>query len=196
MWVVIRAAYYLVAMRRSSSQDFRSSLAEPPVVASETVAGVYASYAWLNVAIIIWFGPATIESVAVFERGCKAGRELFPQGMSSIHIMVPGGRSLPSSEARSELIRVFREYAPQSAANAVIIPGTGFWAGAMRSLITALCVLARTTTSPHVFADASEVSEWLPPVHFARTGVQLNPHRLSEVLQQISRDADIRPKQR
>lgn len=156
---------------------------------TETIAspGVFSGYAWNDVAITLWFDAVALEDVAVFERGCQRLVEQCPEGVSSVHIMVPGGKAMPTSEARAELTRVLREYSRFSAAVAVVIPGTGFWAGALRSLVTALSVVARTAIKPQICANYAEVCEWLPEVHRQRTGVELDPNELLEALRQAER---------
>lgn len=147
-----------------------------------TAPGVYVAYGWRNVAITLWFGPATVESVSAFEAICQRCVDTFPGGGSSVHIMVPGGKSLPSAEARSELARVFSKYAIYSAANAVVIPGAGFWAGALRSLVTAFTIVAQLASKPHIFADIHAASEWLPASHTERTGIAVTSRELLAAL--------------
>jgi hypothetical protein len=157
------------------------------VTPTTTIPGVFSAYAWKNVAITLWFGPPAFEDVATFERGCQKRVAECPDGISSVHIMVPGGKSMPTPETREELTRVLREYSQFSAAVAVVIPGTGFWTSALRALVTALSVLAKTAIKPQICANHAEVCDWLPGVHLERTGVQLNPKELLEALQQAER---------
>lgn len=147
-----------------------------------TAAGVFSAYGWRNVAITLWFGPATVESVKAFEDICQRCVDAFPAGGASVHIMIPGGKSLPSAEARSELARVFSKYAAYSATTAVVIPGTGFWAGALRSLVTAFSLVAQLANKPQVFADIHAVSEWLPASHTERTGIAVTSRELLAAL--------------
>jgi len=148
---------------------------------------VYTSYVWKNVVIVVWFDAATVESILVFERSCQERAQKHPQGMSSVHIMVPGGKSLPTAEARAELSRVMREYAQYSAATAVVIPGTGFWASALRGMITAVSMLARTSANPRICGDFAAVAAWLPEVHEQRTGVRISANELVSALQSAER---------
>jgi hypothetical protein len=153
------------------------------------VPGVYSSYLWKNVAFIVWFAPATLESLAVFETGIKSLTERHPEGLSSVHIMVPGGKSLPTAEARAELARLMREYATLSSHVAVVIPGSGFWASALRGVVTALAMLSPRDKKPHICGTLPEVALWLPDPHRARTGVRVEPEQLLAALRYVERDA-------
>lgn len=149
--------------------------------------GVHASYGWKNLAITLWFGPATLESLPVFERGCKAFCDAHPEGVSSVHIMVPGGSSMPTQEARTELARIMREYAHTAAGAAVVIPGAGFWASALRGLITALAMLAPRGFALQIFGELPDVAAWLAPLHQSHTGCEISAHELLHALTLVER---------
>jgi hypothetical protein len=140
--------------------------------------GVHSSYLWKNVAITLWFGPATVESLPVYEQGCKRFCEKYPGGVSSVHIMVPGGSSMPTAEARAELSRIIRSFGHHTVGVGVIIPGSGFWASALRSMVTALAMLAPRGFGLQIFGDHETLSEWLAPLHSARTSVPVQPAEL------------------
>jgi hypothetical protein len=88
---------------------------------------VYAAYTWQNVVVVVWFGPVTLASLASYAEDHKLCAERHPSGTSRVNIMVPGGRSMPASEARDAFGRITRQYAANIAGVAVVIPGTGFW---------------------------------------------------------------------
>lgn len=157
------------------------------VTPSITIPGVCSAYAWKNISIALWFGPLALEEVPIFERACQQRVEQCPEGLSSVHIMVPGGKSMPTPETRAELTRVLREYAQSATAVAVVIPGSGFWTSALRGLITAISVLARTPIKPQICSNFADVCDWLPRMHLERTGVHLDPKELLEALHQAER---------
>jgi hypothetical protein len=168
------------SQRLDGATDASSALQITPLT---TLPGVYSAYLWKNVAITLWFGPPAMDDVATYERGCRARAEEFPGGVSSVHIMLPGGRALPSPEVRVELRRVIQTYSYVSAGIAIVIPGVGFWASALRGLVTALSVLGKTDIKPQICGGYAEVAAWLPEVHRERTGVQLDSGELLSVLQ-------------
>lgn len=148
------------------------------------IPGVISAYMWKNVAIALWFGPLSLADAPAFEAGCKLNTEQHPEGVSMINIMVPGGKSLPTAEARQELGRIMREYQGSSAEVVVVIPGAGFWASAVRGLITALTMLA-PRYRVHIVGSFLEVAELLPSPHRARTGVELDPKELLRALRWV-----------
>jgi hypothetical protein len=151
--------------------------------------GVYSSYIWKNVAFIVWFAPATLESLATLEKGIESLTERHPEGLSSVHIMVPGGKSLPTVEARAELARLMREYPALSSLVAVVIPGSGFWASALRGVVTALAMLSPRGKKPYICGTLREVVLWLPDLHCEQTGVRIDPEQLLAALRHVERDA-------
>jgi hypothetical protein len=167
----------------------RASGPQPQLTFLNSVPDVYTAYIWKNVAITLWFGPATLESCAILERGCRKQAAEHPEGLSLVNIMIPGGRSMPSAAVRSELARIMREHTQNAAAIAVIIPGSGFWASALRSLIVALSMLRPREMPLQIFGSAPPLVEWLLPLHAARTGLQLEAAELLAALRQAEREA-------
>lgn len=149
-----------------------------------TVPDVYSVYTWENVAFMFWFGPPTLESCAVLERGSQKQHAEHPEGLSLVNVMVPGGRSMPSAEVRTEITRIMRESTKNAAAIGVIIPGTGFWASALRGMVLALSMMRSRQLPLQIFADATELAEWLVPIHGERTGVRFQAAELVRALKE------------
>lgn len=163
----------------------RSDVPTQPVELLETGAfpGIYTSYAWKNLIVTLWYAAATPESLPVFERGCKRVCAEHPEGFSSVHLMVPGGTQMPSAQVRAELARILRDCVPQVAAASIVIPGTGFWASALRSMVTALTLLLPREFELKICGELGEVAQWLAPRHTAATPVSLEP---AEILQALT----------
>jgi hypothetical protein len=173
------------AMPRPGGSDAPRSLQAPlAITPSLIIPGVYSAYVWKNVAIALWFGPLSLADIPAFEAGCKARCQEHPKGMSLVNIMVPGGKSMPSPEAREELGRIMREYEAYSAEVVVVIPGAGFWASALRGLITAVSMIA-PRYHLHIAANFVQVAELLPEPHRARTGVELDPKELLRAIRWV-----------
>jgi hypothetical protein len=172
-------------MKRSGLLDARDDSTAPmDIVPSTIIPGTFAAYLWKNVVIATWFRPLSMAELPQFEAGCKARCAEHPEGMSVINIMVPGGKSMPTAEARAELGRIMREYEAFSAEVAVIIPGDGFWASALRGLITALSMLAPRYRL-RIAGNFLEVAEYLPEPHRQRTGVTIDPKELLRALRWV-----------
>jgi hypothetical protein len=166
-----------------------SSAPEVEVTEVSSFAGVHCAFVWKNVAITVWFGPATMASLAVFEKGCRSNCAQHPEGISSVHILVPGGRSMPSAEARAQVGRIMRENAQSTVAAAALVPGDGFWASALRSMMTAILMLAPRSMAFRMFGDLDQLAQWLGPLHSRATGVVVEPSELLRVLQYVQRSA-------
>jgi hypothetical protein len=138
----------------------------------EAVPGRVAFYAWHNVTITVWTGPSDIAFVERLSAVTKRVQDEYPQGGSGIHIVRPSV-SLPDSATREGLVKVSNEYAQWLAAVGVVIGGSGFWASTMRSVITALRVMASREYEMRIHGTTDELLGWLPDVHEKRTGVAL-----------------------
>ncbi|MET0390851.1 MAG: hypothetical protein ABW321_33065 [Polyangiales bacterium] len=189
-------------MFRSSATYTRSvpvpSRADRPAPESQlqptlrtVIPGVYSAYVYKNVSILVWFGPMLMEDVATFEQGCQAMCEIHPEGVSSVNIIVPGGRSMPTAEVRSELTKVLARYSPHTAGAAVVIRGDGFWASALRGMIIALSLLLPRRRHFQIFGSLDAAAEWLPALHAEKTGVTIGSDELLTVLQQVERTSSI-----
>jgi hypothetical protein len=151
------------------------------------VAGTFALYSWKNLQFMLWFSPATVESMEVYGRLDATARERHPNGVSFVHFMVPGHFQLPSPEARAAFMEIAKRNIAWIAAIAVVIPGDGFWASAIRGMITALRVLGPRELQMRIHSSTDEIPDWLPAVHSERTGVPLAANELARALLQLRR---------
>jgi hypothetical protein len=139
-------------------------------------------YAHENITIIVWWGPASTLAVQRLHRITEQRRKQHPQGLSVIHI-VKGDLVLPDQETRDAFVRLMRDSDTALAAVAVVIGGGGFWASALRSVITGMRVLARSAFEMRLHGNIDEVLKWLPDKHAKRTGVVIDKDRLRRALE-------------
>ncbi|HEY2733959.1 MAG TPA: hypothetical protein VGI70_08240 [Polyangiales bacterium] len=123
--------------------------------------GRVAFYASQNVTVTVWCGATDISLVERLRVVSKRVREQYPQGGSAIHI-VRAGVPLPGSDVREQLVKLSNEDALWLAAVGVVIGGSGFWASTMRSVITALRVVASREYEMRIHGSLEEVIGWLP----------------------------------
>lgn len=138
--------------------------------------GIFCGYLWKNVNILVWTNTATLESMSVYDAGAKRLRKLTPNGASAVHIMLGGLTRMPTAETRDALYRVNNECGEFMKTAAVVIQSDGFFASAMRSLLTALNrhgVSIRGLTNLK-FCTIEGVGEWLPEPHEKATGVAID----------------------
>jgi hypothetical protein len=155
------------------------------------VPGIYSGYIWKNIAIVLWFAPANLETLPIFEESCKALVREHPEGLSAVSIIVPGGRGLPDPQVRRELARIMSDNVDRFAAMAVLLPGTGFWASTMRGMLTALSMLVRQPHRMQIFGTYSEVVKWLLPLHTARTNTHIDAVQLRAVLRIVEAECEL-----
>lgn len=150
---------------------------------------MHSTFAWKNLAITVWSGPATMASLTVFEQGCRSICAKHPEKICSVHIMAPAGKSMPSAEARDQVGRILSENAVHTAAAAALVPGDGFWASALRSMVTSILMMAPRSMPFRTFGDLAQLAEWLAPLHSRGTGVEVEPSELLQALRYVQHSA-------
>ena len=179
--------YDLAAVARSTPADTAAS----SLVPFSSAAGQYASYSWKNVVGTLWVGPVTLPGIELHDQKLGALCELHPRGVSTVDLVLPGRFKLPSAEVRERLVRFTQKYAQRVVASAVVLPGDGFWASAVRGAVTANSLLSRTEIKQQVFATSRQAADWLPPVHLQRTGIVVEGEELAAFLASVERRAQI-----
>lgn len=101
--------------------------------------------------------------------------------VSAVHVAA-SDIGLPSSEVRSALLEMMARYGPHTACLAVVLEGSGFWASAMRSVITGMRMLAPRAFAMRIHDDIADACAWLPFEHEKRTGVALDPEGLRQAV--------------
>lgn len=88
----------------------------------------------------------------------------YPQGIVTISCMLPGAPILPSSEARSESLRLMGEMRGMVKASAAVFEGSGVVFATARVFISAIMVAAsRSDQRFKVFASLDKVAPWIIP---------------------------------
>jgi hypothetical protein len=143
--------------------------------------------AFLNVSIVVWRrqpNEAALHRLGLAVEGLRAK---YPQGRSSIHVVVEGTRPA-TPEAQSAFVTLMGQ--AELACAAGIYLGSGFWASSLRSSST---TMAMRVTRPLEFRQhraIAEVGEWLPAKHLELTGVRLRPARLIAVVEAFLRESE------
>lgn len=145
----------------------------------------FSAYLWKDVAIFVWSDAPTVDSLAGYARCCSELIAEHPGGLSAVGFLVPGGR-LPTSEVRAELSRITDTLGDHLAGLAIVVLGTGFWASALRGLLTAVHMLLRKAIAMHVFSNSEAAVSWLAERHSERTGTTFEPEELLAVLHSIA----------
>ncbi len=118
---------------------------------------------WRNCTLTLW-QRVTVEGLQAVHEVTQQLRGSFPQGLVTVSCMLPGAPVLPSSEARTESLRLMNETRGVVKASAAVFEGTGLVLATARVFISALMVAA--TRSHHtfkVFATLEKVPYWIAP---------------------------------
>lgn len=137
-----------------------------------------------NLTVIVWWTQATaaaVERVARLTRDVCAEHRTF----SNIHLIRDGALA-PTPGARAGFIQMIKDCADQLANAAVVVGGSGFWAGMMRSAVTGMRFVTPRTFEMRLHGEPQEILGWLPQAHLSRCGSQLPHETLAELLDQAT----------
>lgn len=140
---------------------------------------------WRNVTIVAWLGKPT--GAATRELGTITKRALNELGtgtkVSNVHL-IPISLRLPDAEARAGLHEVTQHYGQYTACVGVIVSGSGFWASAVRGVVTGVQVIAPRSFEMRIHTNSTELLDWLPREHERRTGVAIEGAELQRQIEQ------------
>ncbi len=109
--------------------------------------------------VLMWHERISLEGV----RRCIRTAENM-KGRTPICFLTVIGKDTPIDtprEARKELARFLKNWEEQISAAAIAYEATGFKATALRSIVTAINLTARTTFPNKVFQSLDEAAAWL-----------------------------------
>ena len=105
------------------------------------------------------YGAITTEDIEPTLKCAEVLRAFRPQGSASI-VAIDPTCAFPSEEARRAAVNVSRETSAQTLALAIIILGDGFWASAIRGVVTTITSLAKSSNPRKVARHEDEAVEW------------------------------------
>jgi hypothetical protein len=141
--------------------------------------------AWANVAVTLWVSRGTLPAAERVARVSEELRAQFPNGVSSIHL-IREGAALPTSEGRERLIKLMNVGAEQLACVGIVVGGSGFWASAIRSLVTGMRAVSSRAYQLKLAGSIGEIVDWLPALHNKRTGSAITAAELQRALEAAS----------
>lgn len=146
--------------------------------------GVVSLYGFENITIIVWHGKPTVAAAEELTRVSQRRRAEFPHGISAVHL-VQVTFEMPDGPTRDTFVKLLRDGGGKLAVVCVVIRGGGFWASAMRSLLTGLRVLSRGSFDLGLHTDLAAAVDYLLPRHHEKTGVPIGREQLSAVLAKL-----------
>lgn len=135
----------------------QSSIPSPPRSSSSTIVTTTLG----NVLIGVYFD--TPDAASLRELGAEHSRlvEKHPKGVGVLSFCASEVR-LPDAEARAALVELARVNKAHTLATAVVLPGTGFWLSAARSMIDGATRAFGSARSPQTTFDAIQpAATWL-----------------------------------
>ena len=108
------------------------------------------------------YGSILPEDIKATLKCAEILRAFRPEGSASIVAIDPTS-GFPSEEARRAAVNVSRETSSQTLALAIVILGDGFWASAIRGVVTTLNSLTKSSNPRKVMRYEKEAVEWVIP---------------------------------
>jgi hypothetical protein len=105
------------------------------------------------------FGSITPEDIKATMKCVPILRAARPEGSASIVAIEPTS-GFPSEEVRRAAVNVSRETSAHTLALAIVILGDGFWASAIRGVVTTLNSLTKSSNPRKVTRYEHEAVEW------------------------------------
>ncbi|HKU43140.1 MAG TPA: hypothetical protein VJR89_33500 [Polyangiales bacterium] len=159
----------------------KSDLEFGPVRIIEVEPGACCAGAWANISLTRWIGRGTASAV---ERVARVGDEVrtqYPDGVSAVHLIAEGA-GMPTPEAREGLVKLMNRKTDRLGCVGVVVGGSGFWASAIRSLITGMRAVSSRAYELKLAGNIDEIAAWLPEQHARRTGISVDPAELAQAL--------------
>jgi hypothetical protein len=137
-----------------------------------------------NVSVFVWGTQATLALAEHVASVAEQLRRSYPGGNSTVHVILKDV-GLPEPDVRAKLRALTERYAYKLACNAAVIEGGGFWASAMRGLITSFHWLQGRRFKSRTCGTLEEVAAWMPEPHLEMTSVEIDPAELLTALRSL-----------
>ena len=137
---------------------------------------------WRNVLVCIWRRETHVVAIRNMKPVLDRLKSANPGGVAMLTVLEQHA-SLPTTEARDEMPKFFKDVAKGMACSALVFEGVGFRSAAIRALTTTFNLLAAQPFPHRVFASVTDAEamllERLPP---SAKGQKLSPGDLGVVV--------------
>ena len=148
-----------------------------------------------NMTVAVWKTQGTGPAVARLGAVARKVAVECPLGYSAIHVICEGA-GLPDGAARTGFEGLMREFSRELACVAVVVGGDGFWASALRAMVTGLWQAVPHKFEMRICGSCEEAANWLCPRHLERTGTHIDVEPLKQALEAAQRRRNDRASQR
>ncbi|MCB9659467.1 MAG: hypothetical protein H6726_17615 [Sandaracinaceae bacterium] len=138
--------------------------------------------AYANVHLCVYRGELTLSGLETANDHHRALMARHPRTL--VLGLAQHNLPLPSAEVRQRGAHLIDENGSHVLAAAMVLAGTGFWASAVRSVMTASFALARQPYPSKAFATGVEAGEWLSRFD---AGTVFGPEALAQALERLER---------
>lgn len=145
---------------------------------------------WRGISIVVWATQATAMHVHEMVKLTDEIGKTFSRG-SNVSLAV-NRAPLPTYEARRAIHELTRQHEKNIICTATLIEGTGFWASAVRSLVTSLHLVGRWSFELQTFSDIDSLSTWVAPIHARATGTNIEAKELAGAIAWVLAQPSIR----
>ncbi|MCA9707654.1 MAG: hypothetical protein KDK70_17525 [Myxococcales bacterium] len=118
---------------------------------------------WRNVVLNVGKGSPSADHIDTVRRLVDDLLSKYPDGIGMM-LMVYNASLFPHADGRNRTNELFREVGPRLQGVAAVVEGTGFWASAVRSVITGFTLVSRTKFPLKTFGSVDDASAWLVPL--------------------------------
>jgi hypothetical protein len=110
--------------------------------------------------LIRCFGTTSPDDIRATLKGHQAAVACRPHGIGSV-VVVEASSAFPSEETRRVSVETMRDTNDRVAANVLILLGDGFWASALRGVITTMNSLSAAAYPKKVVRHEAEGVRWI-----------------------------------
>ena len=136
-----------------------------------------------NIALQVWLRPADEVSARELAEVADRMHESYPDGISTIH-WLRHGTGRPSPEARKHISGILKKYGDWMGEAVVVMEGDGFWASAIRGMLTGIRMAAGRGRI-RVHGSIEDAAAWLPQVHQRRTGIAIAGSQVAAAINEL-----------
>lgn len=173
-----------MAVDQPGMQSVKSMVAAVPFTVLDSEPGVFGIYGWGDVVVIAWCQQATGPTAQRLKVVAEKLLSSHDRQTSYVHMVAE--TPLPTAEARSILSDLIVRHSSRYACVSVVLGAAGFWAGALRSVVLGMRMLAPRSFLVDFHFDLDASARWVCAHHLQRTGVGLDVAQLHAALQQIA----------
>lgn len=134
-----------------------------------------------NVLVTVWRAQGTSPAMARLAVAMRKMAAEYPLGYSALQL-VCGSAGLPDSEMRVALSVFIGEVPRELTCVGVIVGGDGFWASALRAVITSFWQAAPRKFELRICGSSEEAARWLSARHLERTGTDVATELLMQAV--------------